>query len=152
MSIINDALKKAGKSNQMFNKPKGGKKEMKKTSLKGWSVWIGLGAICFLAIFLSTKPTQQPLDSALVAQKPASEAKPVPIVFPLRAIEMEKPLRKSSEFSLSGILYDQDRPMAIINGHVVAEGALISGAQLLEIKPNFVRLSLKNKEFNLTVK
>jgi hypothetical protein len=42
--------------------------------------------------------------------------------------------------------------MAIINNRIVEEGALINGAQLLEIQPNYVRLSLKGEELQLKIK
>ena len=123
---------------------------MQKNMLKKWSIWLSVGVVCFLAIFLITKPFQQSLDSELTKEV-LSQTEVAPSVFSLRKISLERPL-KTSNFNLSGILYDQQKPMAIINGRVVSEGALIGGAQLLEIQPNLVRLSLKDKEFTLKVK
>jgi len=57
-----------------------------------------------------------------------------------------------SDFRLSGILYDKQKPLAIINERIVGKGALIKGAKLLEIQPNYVRFSLKGKEFKLKIK
>jgi hypothetical protein len=72
-------------------------------------------------------------------------------VFNLRGIDIESPL-KVSAFRLSGILYDNQKPMAIINNRIVEEGSLINGARLLEIQPNYVRLSLKGEELQLKIK
>ena len=72
-------------------------------------------------------------------------------VFGLREIDFELP-RKAPSFNLSGIVYDQDRPLAIINNRVVEQGALISGAELMEIQPNYVKLLHQEKEITLKVK
>jgi hypothetical protein len=84
-------------------------------------------------------------------QEMMPETKASKSIFDLRGIDIENPL-KVSDFRLSGILYDNQKPMAIINNRIVEEGALINGAQLLEIQPNYVRLSLKGEELQLKIK
>jgi len=59
---------------------------------------------------------------------------------------------RASDFHLSGILYDKKEYLAIINKRVLGEGALISGARVLEIQPDRVRFSRNGKEFTLKVK
>ena len=47
-------------------------------------------------------------------------------------------------FILSGIMYLEDKPQAIINGHVLEEGDKISGATVLVIEKDCVLLDLND--------
>lgn len=140
MSIINDALKKAEKTSQLSrnNSPK-----------KRWLFWAAAGAVCLSVVFLATAVFKGPTDSVSVEETIAKPELPGS-AFKMREIDLNLPL-KSTDFKLSGILYDEQKPMAIINNRVVEEGALIDGAQLLEIQPNFVRFSRRGKEFTLKI-
>ncbi|MBN1794037.1 MAG: thioredoxin fold domain-containing protein [Candidatus Omnitrophica bacterium] len=51
---------------------------------------------------------------------------------------------------LSGIMYDPETPVAIINGEFVKEGESIGGATVAEITKNSVRLDRQGKEIILT--
>lgn len=141
MSIINDALKKAEKTSQLSrnNSPK-----------KRWLFWAAAGVVCLSVVFLATGVFKGPADSVSVEETIAKPELPSS-AFKMREIDLKFPL-KSTDFKLSGILYDEQKPMAIINNRVVEEGALINGAQLLEIQPNFVRLSRRGKKFTLIIK
>ena len=141
MSIINDALKKAGKSSPLSrNDP----------HRKRWLFWLGTGVVFLLAVFVATSTSKSPTDSVSL-QETISETKSSQNAFNLRAIDLERPLRLS-DLRLSGILYDEEKPLAIINSRIVGEGALINGARLLEIQSDQVRFSRKGKEFTLKVK
>lgn len=158
MSVINDALKKAEKEKQIsqnrplqvFSKIDEIKTGVKKYVLKGWFVWAGAGVLCYLGIILLTSSFKQPADSLSVQEITPSSGS-TPSFFQLRKIDVETPL-DSSGFQLSGVLYDNQKSLAIINDRVVEEGALINGAKLLEIQPNSVNLSLNGKEFTLKIK
>ncbi len=140
MSIINDALKKAEKESRIGEI---------KTPTKRWFVWAGTGVLCFLGIILATHFFKQPLEPIFVQNiGPSSES--TPSSFQLRKTDVEAPLDYSA-FKLSGVLYDQQRPLAIINDRVVEEGTFINGAKLLEIQTNFVKLSLDGEEFTLKI-
>ncbi len=153
MSVINDALKKAEKEKQIsqnrppqiFNKIDG-----IKTGTRRWFVWAGTGVLCFLGIILLTSSFKQPVDSIVVPEVASPKEVSLP-AFQLRKIDVEIPL-DSSGFRLSGVLYDNQRSLAIINDRVVEEGALINGAKLLEIQLNSVKLSLNGEEFTLKIK
>ncbi|MBL7084754.1 MAG: hypothetical protein ISS43_01415 [Candidatus Omnitrophica bacterium] len=151
MSIINDALKKAEKEKQasqnklgqFMNKVDGMK--LQKVASKRWLVWAGLGIICLLGVILANNSFKGPVQPGVVQKEASSRA------FGMRKIDIELP-RRASDLNLSGILYDQEKPMAIINKRVVAKGAFVSGAEILEIQPNYIRVSFKGKELTLKVK
>lgn len=146
MSIINDALKKAGRIGINI------KTDTKRssTSTKKWLIWTGAGIVCLLGLFLVINSFKES-GKYVSLQEMMPETEFSKSVFNLRGIDIENPLRVSG-FRLSGILYDNQKPMAIINNRIVEEGALINGAQLLEIQPNYVRLSLKGEELQLKIK
>lgn len=151
MSIINDALKKAehekqasqNKLGQFMNKVNGMK--LQKVASKRWLVWVGLGIICLLGVILANNFFKGSVEPGVVQKQIPSRA------FGMRKIDMEFP-RRASGLNLSGILYDWEKPMAIINKRVVAKGTFVSGAEILEIQPNYVRVSFKGKELTLKVK
>ena len=144
MSIINDALKKANKIGINI------KTDTERVSTKKWLIWTGAGIVCLLGLFLVINSFEESGEYVSL-QEMMPETETSKGVFNLRGIDIESPL-KVSDFRLSGILYDNQKPMAIINNHIVEEGALVNGAQLLEIHPNYVRLSLKGEELQLKIK
>ncbi|MBU3933131.1 MAG: general secretion pathway protein GspB [Candidatus Omnitrophica bacterium] len=158
MSIINDALKKAEKDKQFSqNKPAqllckldGLRTDTKRFVLKRWLIFAGAGAVCFLGVLLAVNSFKSPADSPPVLET-AAKIEASQRLFPPKETDAITPLNLSG-FRLSGILYDEQKPLAIINERVVGKGALVKGARLLEIQPNYVRLSLEGKEFKLKVK
>ncbi len=144
MSIINDALKKANKIGINI------KTDTERCSTKKWLIWTGAGIVCLLGLFLVINSLKESGEYVSL-QEMMPETKASKSVFDLRGIDIENPL-KVSDFRLSGILYDNQKPMAIINNRIVEEGTLINGAQLLEIQPDYVRLSLKGEELQLKIK
>jgi hypothetical protein len=56
---------------------------------------------------------------------------------------------KISDLYLEGIIWDDVKPMAIINGEVVAPGDKVSGVTVVEIKKDMVILNYQDKEFEL---
>lgn len=163
MSIINDALKRAAKNKNLFHNPPAPifnvineiKTGTQRFFLRKWLVWAGAGAACLLGIVLVTTTVKQPDNSVSLSEPDSREILPKEKQQPQSVAAKKNRLFFSSrydDFNLSGILYDQQKPLAIINERVVAEGSLINGAKLLQIKPNSVELSLKGKEFTLRVK
>lgn len=165
MSIINDALKRAAKSKKLFqNKPSPIlsaineiKTDTQRFFLRRWLVWAGTGAVCLLGIVFVTTFFKQPDNSVslsgVASQEviPKEKQKPQPVAV---APKKNRTFFNANydNFDLSGILYDQQKPLAIINERIVGEGSLINGAKLLRISPNSVKLSLKGKQFSLRVK
>ena len=144
MSIINDALKKANRVGVNI------RTDAERTSTKKWLIWTGAGIVCLLGLFLAINSFKESREYVSL-QEMMPETKASKSAFDLRGIDIESPL-KVSDFRLSGILYDNQKPMAIINNRIVEEGALVNGARLLEIQPNYVRLSLKGEELQLKIK
>jgi hypothetical protein len=55
----------------------------------------------------------------------------------------------SSAFALSGIMYVEKKPQAIINGYVLEEGDKINGATVLAIEKDCVLLGMNDKNVRL---
>lgn len=51
--------------------------------------------------------------------------------------------------NLSGVIYDGEKPLAIINGRIVAVGDLIDNKQVVKITPAEVVLKDREKEYRL---
>ena len=141
MSIINDALKKAGTKNQPY--------QLAQPTRKKWPFWMAAGAACLLGMTLAINFFDTSSDFLPVEQA-SSEVVPES-AFQLKEVDYERTL-KVTDFNLSGILYDNQKPLALINDKIVEEGAFIGEAKLLEIHPDYVRLSLKGEELTLKIK
>ena len=164
MSIINEALKKAEKekkssslgSQQIFNKLDEFKTDARRSLLRRWLIWTGTGAVCLLGVILAANSFKKPFQPISLEKTADIEVPATDIEAPLSIFQSEikdaAATLTASPFRLNGILYDKEKPLAIINGHIVEENALINGAKLLEIQPNYVRLSFKEKELTLKLK
>ena len=53
---------------------------------------------------------------------------------------------KVLKLSLKGILWDSQKPLAIISGEVVGEGGTIKGIKIKRIEPNYVVLEVEGEE------
>jgi hypothetical protein len=58
---------------------------------------------------------------------------------------------KNEKFVLSGVLFGKKSPMAVINGKMVEEGAVIDGRLVQRIGENFVILKKNESEIQLTL-
>ena len=52
-------------------------------------------------------------------------------------------------FTLEGLLWESDRPQAIVNGRIVEKGGNVQGAEVLAIDQKGVRMRYKGQEFIL---
>jgi hypothetical protein len=59
---------------------------------------------------------------------------------------------KAPNLNLNGIVYDNERPYAIVNNKVMLKGDTIEGAALIEIKQDSVKFVFNDKEFELRSK
>jgi hypothetical protein len=152
MSIINDALKKAAREKQLFpnksgqilSEVKSMNKAEHKTLIKRLFIWTGVGLTALLVAILVVNyftGFEEVATNSTIDQS----------VFHLKSIDIET-AQEISNFHLTGIVYDKQKPYAIINQHIVGEGTLVNGAKLLEIHPDFVKLSIDGKEHKLTIK
>jgi len=66
--------------------------------------------------------------------------------------ESEKPLPfEWPKFELNGILWDPEKPLAVINNSVVKEGDIVEGVKIKKIKPGYVVLEKEGIEQTLTL-
>ncbi len=142
MSIINDALAKAEKEKKdevvvarVFSKR---------------LIWMGAALACVLGILLISTSVNVPSRPELISNESVLLPQPVQAGQP-----KEKPAltaKPVSGFNLTGIVYENEGAMAIINERIVVPGDLVDGARVLEIQPNSVKLSLGGKELQLNLK
>ncbi len=159
MSIINEALKKAEKEKQssrfssrrILGKLDGLKTDARRSLLRRWVLWTGTGAACLLGFILAAHSFKEPAQSVSVEEAIAAGIEAPASIFRPGKTNAQASL-SPSHFRLKGILYDKEKPLAIINGRIVGENALIDGARLLEIQPHYVRLSFKGEELTLKIK
>ena len=64
--------------------------------------------------------------------------------------EIEPPAPRQPEFRLEGIVYDENNPMAIVNGAIVCPGDSVGGAQVVAITIESVTLSVHGEEVILS--
>lgn len=95
--------------------------------------------ISIMAILIKKPPVA--IYEEVVSSIPAQEASRVP-----HGSTMPPML------SLNGIVYDQDRPYAIVNNKVLLEGDTLEGATLTEINQDNVKFTFKGKEILLNAK
>lgn len=122
-------------------------------------VVLGFGFAIFIFSFLSKKVVKTPSsapqaeiqEAAKMAASPS--AQPITVQNPTAppeaqgdSISAEKP---APFLSLSGILYDSQGSVALINGRVVPEGGIIEGARLDKVLSDRVELTFEGKKIIL---
>jgi general secretion pathway protein B len=91
-------------------------------------------------------PTQLP-----TAATKADIVRPAPVRPALREQDDEAVGRGDENIKVSGIAWQEERALrrAVVNGALVAEGAEVLGARILEIKENSVRFSRGGQRFEV---
>jgi len=86
------------------------------------------------------KPLQAP--PVVVVRPPAAAVNVHPVAEEAKGknIAADAPAENAGEFMLSGIMYDEKRPMAIINGRLVGVGQRVEGREIMAIHKDGVRL------------
>ncbi|MDP3791921.1 MAG: hypothetical protein Q8R38_07755 [Candidatus Omnitrophota bacterium] len=87
--------------------------------------------------------SQESRDASVSAPKVVEDFTP-PKTNPVSFVTKRNPL-----FNLSGIMYLEDGPQAIINGYVLEEGDKINGATVLVIEKDCVLLDVNNSNVRL---
>ena len=76
-----------------------------------------------------------------------------PFLYPEQKVVPEKEAAKEEisnlTFALEGLIWESDRPQAIINGKIVEPGGNIEGAEVLDIDEKGVKMRYKGQEFIL---
>lgn len=170
MSIINEALKKAGQKREDFpepeplvSEPQPEPKVERKKRLNKRLIILGIsslmGCVLLFSFFLVKKP--------LIGEKIEKQSIPKvsfeeEVIFPApkqkedsakETVIQETVIQeeKSPSLFLSGIIQGYGRPAAIINERIVEEGDFIKGARVIEIGQGEVRLNFEGEDFLLTL-
>ena len=166
MSIINEALKKAGQKRKDFPEPEPlvsepqpePKVERKKKSNKRLiilGIFLFIGCTLLFSFFLVKGPLIEPKIKKLsTLEVPPEEEIVLPALKPKEEFVKEVIIQeeKLPSLTLTGIIQGYGRPAAIINERIVEEGDFIGGARVIEIGQGEVRLNFEGEDFLLTLK
>jgi len=145
MSIVNDALKKAGKEFE-FNSQDAQITLAKKPvsdSDKKWTAMITIALVIVVSLFgsLILYKNMAKLNSDYAA---AGSKKPVSIIqAALNNIEQKNPIKAMKSYDLvklNGIVYGSEGKWAIVNNRIVKEGDSLLGGEVVDIAKDFVRI------------
>lgn len=158
MSIVQDALKKAQGDYvekkmpplEVFHRIKK-PKSMRLPTLV--SILAALTLIYGLMLSMQYFRAPRNVEVVSVEQKNISARIPAakpdnPIVEPKLAVPEHVTLPKP-DFVLSGIMYLQNKPQAIINGYMLEEGDELNGATVMAIEKDCVLLDIENKNVRI---
>ena len=180
MSIIADALKKVEKKREpvvvsktpsytqaQTPQPQINITHVTQHKVSYLFVGIMVAAVVFMGLlftkFSHSKPSYQlaedtSADPATQAQAQKLQPKPIITPEPTQAtfansnFPILKKLVNDSNFRVSGIMYDENDPAAIINNQIVREGESIGEATVERIERDQVKISYEGKEFTLKVR
>ncbi|MEA3560214.1 MAG: hypothetical protein U9R31_00375 [Candidatus Omnitrophota bacterium] len=171
MSIIDDALKKA-----VRQKGRPYKKLIVNTNLsvkKNPRIWIipgflTIGFFFLIGYFLTGIDTKRIAPKPLIANERTTEDFLAPLPAKKNIIPVEKETvisaaenpaatpkndivkeHKPPELFLSGIIYENEEPLAFINNQIIKKGELVEGAKVVDIEPNRVLLTFEEEELSL---
>jgi hypothetical protein len=168
MSIINDALKKAQEKNKAEDivtgpapiaQPASPPTPAHRQSYKAPAdakrlipalislIVIATGVVFFRSFSRKTAP-----DAGLFLAPASPIAEPVSPAVSAPAVPMPAPLNAQGfpVLKLNGIVYDSERPYAIVNNKVLSKGDAVEGATLTEIEQEKVKFVFNGREFELS--
>jgi hypothetical protein len=147
MSLINDALNRAKKSQQ--SDPPSGAQPLSpvEPDSRNGANWIFIVVVALLiaaaCFFIGLAFAKRKSPAAVVAPPPVTNTQPVAVVPPkppapkTNIVATPKP-PAPPPLKVQGIFYNANRPEAIVNGHTVYVGDLVSGFRVKEISQNDV--------------
>lgn len=164
MSIIQEALKKAQVEYQVKKTPKTNisfsrRRPMSKTRISK-TISLILAITVFIAIVLVARMFLVYAPQSLVIKKSTPEP-PAKIVAPESIVKSKEKLvvtpvapalPPAPKFILNGIMYLENKPLAIINGYILEEGDSLNGATVLAIDKDYVLLNVKDDKVRLNLK
>ena len=157
MSIVNDALKKAGK--EFESKDQSTLIAVQKTTTTSDKKWITVTIASFVIIasFFGSWVLYKNMSVLNPGETSNKSGKPASIVqSTLNSLEQNPAARaiKSKDVSkLNGILYGNEGKWAIINDKIVKEGDKFLGGEITSITKDLVKIEKKDgSEFTLSLK
>jgi hypothetical protein len=158
MSIVNDALKKAGQGFEPGEKKSADPiKNVSSASDKKWTAIITVTLVIIASLYGSLILYKGISNSDPVAASYVSTNKPVAAVqSALNSIEKStnpRPMRSKDAMKLSGIMYGDQGKWAIVDNRVVKEGDAILGGEITSITRELVKIEKKDgSELTLNLK
>jgi hypothetical protein len=170
MSIISDALQKAGQEKKtnsehiaepafqsVIDKPQ---EKIIKSTGKRWIYFIGfITLLTSILIILTHAKKDSAKNTEPVPQAAALPAIPAPEVISQKSDEkiLSEPINqneipKAPEFKLTGIVFGEGSPMAIINGSVYMKNDEIEGFKITDIKKDTVSVERNGTIIELQVR
>lgn len=152
MSIINDALKKAEKEKKSISHPQISltntlenlKRDTQRFALRKYLFWTSTGVFCLMGVLLLIS------NNTRIPKKTLQENTPLsPAAVQGNTGQALSATDSPAVFRLSGIIFEKEKPLAIINEAVLGKGGFIGGAEVVEIQSDHVKLSFKNTEIVL---
>lgn len=140
MSIIYEALKKV-------DKPEKKKKFFLPRNFL-WLVILGLAVYLIISYLLKK---EHRLAGEIAKEEKQSQLTP-PAAQPPLPVPAAEPNETTPSFTLSGIVYSQQLPLAVINGQALKKGQDIEGAKILDIQEDKVILEKDGKNITLFLK
>lgn len=112
-----------------------------------------VGAASFIAFNRPTAPAKPARPAKPADTAPVQTPKVLPAMEPVKTqTPPETPARSDAPaFNLSGIMYIESAPKAIVNGTMVMEGDIIGGATVKKISKTSVFLTYEDKEIQLSL-
>lgn len=164
MSIITEALKKAQKGqnpqaigNNKVNKqpvfgPRAEYKKTEKKNFRGKKNNFLIGGVVFAALLIVSLALifgyMQNMQAMFLKQSSSVVGEQKAGALPVNSQPI-KPQDDKLPFKLSGIVQDENKPLAVINDIIVAAGETINDATVVNINDDSVGLKYKGKKITL---
>jgi len=157
MSIVNDALKKAGK--EFESKDQGIPVTLQKTASTSDKKWVvvTIASFVIVASFFGSWVLYKNMYVLNSGEASNESGKPASMVqSTLNSLEQNpvaKAMKSKDVVKLNGILYGNEGKWAIINDRIVKEGDKFLGGEIISITKNLVKIGKKDgSEFTLSLK
>ncbi len=158
MSIVNDALKKAGKEFEDKNQKTGAGaaasgKEAYSSSDRKWTVLITISLVVIASLFgsLILYKNMSRIDAGYVSSGPGKSVSAIQSA--LNNMEKRtvlKAMRPQDFAKLNGIVYGDQGKWAIVNDRIVKEGDKLLGGEIISITRDLVKIE-KNDGSEVTL-
>lgn len=93
------------------------------------------------------------IEAPVVPPSPAVRAEGAPVLPPRPADvrRLPAPEEPLPNMNISGLVWNTDRPQAIINGQIIGMGDIISGVKIIDIQKTGITVLFRNKTSTLKI-